>query len=367
MAKQAATTRTVNKPAAVAPPARRQAAPSAPPPVQRPAAAPAPKPQHADVAGTTRPAAKVSTSKRYEFGDPNVKGGFSDRPEMFKGKPGYTYRIRIVAMPQSFFGSYVENKADPSKSFFCPSRAPYDVAEAAYQGDDEASKRAAEACPLWERGYKIQQKFICGIYVVERSDSKGRTEKVRQFVPWSFGGERYKAFGNIVAALPARPDGRPGSIRSIEILAQCTDDRYQKFSLTPVMGESRMKWGEVWAECKDHFSGDNPDSDCQVIDDAVAPDDKRKMIESLDRAEGRGQGAVEEPDAPAPTARRAGGAAPARAPRQPDPEPDAGDPGAEIDAALEGLGGDEGGTYEEGDGGGVESGGDPEVDLDEAP
>jgi len=244
MAKQAATTRTVNKPAAVVPPPARRAAPPPASTAQRPAAAPAARP--AAVAGTTRPAtSKASTSKRYEFGDPNVKGGFSDRPEMFKGKPGYTYRIRIVSMPQAYFGAYVENKADASKSFFSPSRAPYDIAEAAYQGDDEAARQAAEACPLWERGYKIQQKFICGIYVVERSDSKGRTEKVRQFVPWSFGGERYKAFSNIVSALPPKPDGSPGSIRGIEILAQCTDDRYQKFSLTPVMGAPRMKWSEV--------------------------------------------------------------------------------------------------------------------------
>lgn len=301
-----------------------------------------PKPRASEPApaAPTRAAAGSTTASKnartFDFGDESVKGGFSDRPEAFKGKAGYTYIIRVVTTPVAYFGSFVENKSEPNKSFFMQSRADYDIAAEAYAGNAEAEQQAAEQCPLWERKMKIQQKFVCGIYVVAKEDKQGRRERVGQFYPWSFGGERYQSLTNLSRSLPSKADGSRTSIRAVEIRATCKDERFQKFDLMPVTtkADMQMSWAEVWEDVKQHFKGADHHSPCDKIEEFVAPDSKRDMIASLDRAAGVGENAVEEPDdAPPPRRAAAGkGSAPARRPAPPPPQDDA---ESALDACLE--------------------------------
>lgn len=285
-----------------------------------------------------------------DFGDESVKGGFNDRPEAFRGKAGMTYVIRFVTLPVAYFGSYVQNKSDPSKSFFMQSRADYADSEAAYNGDQEAESRASEQCPLWERKEKIQQKFVAGIFLVGKEDSKGRFEKVGAFYPWSFGGERYASLTNICRSLPTKPDGSRLSIKAVEIRAQCTDDKYQKFNLAAVTTASqiKMKWDAVWDEVKGYFEGDST-TPCDKIEEFLKPDSKRDMIASLDRAHGNSQDAVEEiEDAPPVRQNKRADAKPS-ARRAPEAEPEdvggGGDSASEdLESALEGLTGDDPGS-----------------------
>lgn len=332
----ASTTRPAQAPApskpAAAPPARRTAPAAAKPPAQPP----------------VRTGAK--NARAYDFGDETVKGGFTKRPEAFKGKAGMTYVLRIVTFPVAYFGSYIENKSDPSKSFFLPSRANYDDAKAAFDGDDDAAARASQDCPLFARGYKIQMKFVCGVYVAGRIDGKGRFEKSGTFHPWSFGGERYQNLTNLARVLPFKADGKTRvSMRSVEIMAACTDDKYQKFNLAAVTSKSDIKvpWAEVWDSVKQFFDGDTPDSKCDKIEEFIEPESKRDMIADLDRVDGNGAGQVEEPDdAPAPkpaarTAKPAGRASKPAPAADPEETGDDADTAAAIDAALGGLEGDE--------------------------
>lgn len=300
----------------------------------------------------TRTAQRNAQAK--DFGDESVKGGFNERPEAFRGKAGMTYVIRFVTLPVAYFGSYVQNKSDPSKSFFMQSRADYADSEAAYNGDQEAEARASEQCPLWERKEKIQQKFVAGIFLVGKEDSKGRFEKVGAFYPWSFGGERYASLTNICRSLPTKPDGSRLSIKAVEIRAQCTDDKYQKFNLAAVTTASqiKMKWDAVWDEVKGYFEGDST-TPCDKIEEFLKPDSKRDMIASLDRAHGKSQDAVEEVDdaPPARQGKHADAKLPAR--RAPDPDPEDtgenGDPvGDALESALEGLT-DDGSSSDEGE------------------
>lgn len=298
-------------------------------------------------AGTTGPAVRSKNARSYDFGDENVKGGYNDRPEAFKGKAGMTYIIRIVTTPVAYFGAFVENKSEPNKSFFMQSRANYEDAEAAYNGDEAAEARAAEECPIFARKMKIQQKFVCGIFIVGKEDQRGRYEKDGRFMPWSFGGERYQSLTNLARSLPTKSDGNRISIHAVEIRATCKDDRYQKFDLMPVTQKAdlKMSWPDVWEEVKQHFSGDDRTSTCDKIEDFIQPDSKRDMIESIDRASGGGSGAVEEPEDPAPRRDKPSGKRPAKK----DPEPDEDEGDSALDEALADVEEGSGDTEESGD------------------
>lgn len=350
MAKQAATQ---NKTPVKPPP---KIGPSGPvqPPARQSQAAP---PPHREPTRT-----KHVNAQAKDFGDDSIKGGFSDRPEGFKGKAGMTYIARLVTKPIMFAGAYVENHGDKSKSFFMASRAPFDIARAAMDGDREAEAQAKLECPLFEREYKVKPRFAVGIYVVCTIDGKGRPVQVKRFYPWTFAGERYQNFSSIAKALPTLNDGTRMTLQQCELQMTCIDDNFQKFNITPITSprDFKMTRKEVWAECSQFFDGDSPDDPCYLIDDTIAPDGKREMIASLDRAEGKGKGqAVEEVD---DRPRGRGNSTippPGRQPgrQQPESEPDGNDEETSkaIDEALGDLGG-EGGDPEPGggDGGGDE-------------
>jgi len=309
---------------------------------------------------------KARNARTYDFGDESVKGGYNDRPESFKGKAGITYILRIVTTPVAYFGAHIENSSDPSKSFFMTSRADFDTCAAAYEGDDrEAVARAAEQCPLWERQFKIKQKFVCGIYVVGKEDSRGRFEKVGQFFPWSFGPERYQSLTNVARSLPSKPDGSRVSIHAVELRASCKDDRFQKFDIVPVTSKNDMKmtWADVWDEVKGYFEGDDRKSVCDKIEQFLEPDSKRDMIASIDRAQGASQNAVEEPDDP-PARRSAPKSSPKSTPakaasRSGSAEEDS-EPESALDDALSDVEGDGSGEEASDDTG--ESSGDDDLD-----
>lgn len=295
---------------------------------------------------------KQTNAQAKDFGDETIKGGFSDRPETFKGKAGMTYIARIVTKPIMFSGTYVENHADKSKSFFMASRCPIDIARAAMDGDREAEAQAKLDCPLFEREYKVKPRFIVGLFVVCTIDGKGRASMLKKFYPWTFAGERYQNLTSIGKALPTLSNGDRLKIQQVELQMVCTDDNFQKFNITPITSarDIKMKASEVWAECSQFFDGDNADSPCYLVEETIAPDSRRDMIASLDRAEGKGRGqAVEEvEDRPRDrqSAPRQGGTTTNTQRRQSDPVPDTGndeETNRAIDEALGDLGGDGGG------------------------
>ena len=310
---------TVKPPAKVSPKASTPAAPKEEKPVEK-------------IKASAGSLVRSKNARTFDFGDDTVKGGYNDRPEAFKGKAGMTYIIRIITAPVVYYGAFIENKAEPNKSFFMQSRAKVEDAEAAYNGDDEAANRAAQDCPLFAKKFKIQRKFVCGIFIVGREDSKGRYEKDGRFMPWSFGGERYASLTNLSRSLPTKADGKRVSIHAVEIRATCKDDRYQKFDLMPVTSknDTRMPWDSVWEEVKQHFDGDDRHSVCSKIEDFIQPDSKRDMIDSIDRADGRGEGGIEEPDDEKPAARSS---KPGKKPA-PKPEPEESDEGGDEEGSA---------------------------------
>jgi len=295
---------------------------------------------------------KSSNAQAKDFGDETIKGGFSERPEGFRGKTGMTYIARIVTKPIMFAGAYVENHGDKSKSFFMASRAPFDIAKAAMDGDRDAETQAKLECPLFEREYKVKPRFCVGLWVVCTIDSKGRATMLKKFYPWTFAGERYQNLTSIGKALPTLANGDRLKIQQVELQMTCTDDGFQKFNITPITSarDIKMKSSEVWAECSQFFEGDSPDSPCYLIEETIAPDSRRDMIASLDRAEGRGKNqAVEEVDE-VPRGRQTQtrtSERPAqgqRRPAAPAQEPDGDEETTRaIDEALGDLGGNDGG------------------------
>lgn len=359
MAKQAAT------------PTRKPAAPTAPPPkVNAPARITPPqrKPDPHTAPAPEPVRTRHSNAVAKDFGDESIKGGFSERPEAFKGKSGVTYIGRIVTKPIMFSGAYIENAHDKSKSFFMASRANIEVAKAAIDGDEAAWNEAAQECPLFERGYKVKQRFAVGLYIVCTIDSKNRQAPVKRFYPWVFAGERYQNLTAIAKSLPTLESGVRMTLQQVELQMSCTDDNFQKFNIAAISSprDFKMKRTDVWEECKQFFDGETPDSPCYLIDDTIAPDPKRDMIASLDRADGKGKGQITEEvdDRPRQTA-PARGATHATAGRRPAPQAeevpdDGGD--AETTRAIDEALGDLG----EGEGGGEpanEAGGDGLDDL----
>lgn len=328
-------------------------------PVSPPARQPAPPPREAP------PRTKHSNAVAKDFGDDTIKGGFSDRPETFRGKAGMTYIARMMTMPIMFAGAYVENVSDKGKSFFMASRANIDTARAAMDGDESAWKEAALECPLFERDFKVKPRFCVGLYVISTIDAKGRETRVDHFYPWVFAGERYQNFTSISKSLPTLSNGTRMKITQCELQMTCTDDNFQKFNIAAISSprDFRMKYAEAWEKCSQFFQGDTADSPCDLIEETIAPDDKRSMMASLDRAQGLGKGqAVQEVDdhprgrtsQPQP-ARGGGTSVPARRPAaQPQAEEvgDDAETNRAIDEALGDLGGDGGGEPAADDGGG---------------
>lgn len=306
------------------------------------------------------PATKTpSHSRDYDFGDQTVKGGLRTRPEKFTGAQGMKYRIRVMTKPKAYFGASVRMKSNPEKGYFAIANADYDDCVAAILNNDaEALKRCRAADPLFARGYDVDQRFAVMIWIESQIDGKGRETSVQQFKPWPFGGERYADFTSKLMTLPEHPKnpGQKLPLNRVEILAECTDKKYQKFSMNIIPNAAsgmKTKYAEVWEKVKQHFDGDDPyTSTCSIMDEFLEPDSVKETNKSLDRMEGKGEAVDEDTDlagatdgaapAPATTAPKAGKPAGGAAPKQAKAEP-AKTPDAEAADDLDDLiGGDDG-------------------------
>lgn len=300
------------------------------------------------------PATKTpSHSRDYDFGDQNVKGGLRTRPEKFTGAQGMKYRIRVMTKPKAYFGASVRSKVDPSKGYFAIANADYDDCYAAiFNNDQESLKRCKAADPLFARGYDVDQRFAVMIWIISTIDGKGRESEVNQFKPWPFGGERYADFTSKLMTLPDHPKipGQKLPLNRVEILAECTDKKYQKFSMNIIPNAAsgmKTKFADVWEKVKQHFEGDSPDSPCTIMEEFLEPDSVKETNKSLDRMEGKGEAVDEDSDlagatdggtaAPATTAPKAGKPAGGAAPKQGKAAEPAKTPDAEAADDLDDL------------------------------
>lgn len=277
----------------------------------------------------------TAQSARVPFGDKSIKGGMKTRPEHFKAKRNWKYRVRILTDPVGYFAARVENKADPSKSFMGLSLAPYAISLAASQGDAAAEAEAKKVCPLWAAGYKVERRFVSALWVISKIDDKGRETSENRILPFAFAGEKYQAITGILDVLPINPKtGQRIPLQAIEILATCTDETYQKMTFTPIVTAAQMK--TTWADTKAALASiladpNDPNSACGIIDDFIEPDDRRSMIASLQRANGSASSMADPLDAPSTGFPSVGSeslddllgetSAPAPAPSRPNPAP----------------------------------------------
>lgn len=300
-------------------------------------------------------ATKKANVRRIGFGDDSIKGGLKDRPEKYAAKRGRTDIVRVLTDPVDFFGSNVQFK-NQDKGFFALSLADPDDIMA---GD---TKKCAAACPLFKRGYRVDRKFAVLLWWQASKDAKGRETRVEKPIVWAFGKDKYEQLHHIWRELPSR-DGKKMTMRQIELAISCTDEGFQRLTITPKIEGQIGTLRAAREAVADLF---NPPGDlngeCELIAEFVEPEDKLRLEQSLDRAEGKGRFVDDDlgdPDAPAAdddggdesepvTPRRAKpGRGDGRASSKPraDAAPDDGDDGLDEDlsAALEDIEADDAG------------------------
>lgn len=223
--------------------------------------------------------------------DDNIRGSnFTERPEIYKGKQGYTDIVRIVTHPISHYVCSVNPKGRDAKGFTAVSLADHDdITEGIVDGNDrEARKRAEAACPMIERGYQVKRRFVAGIWHAFRIAPNGKRKRVGQFMPMIFDGGKYAHIRTIAKSLPAMRSGKQRPLHSVELQITCTDSQFQKmnFSLNPTPSE---KWEEVKEKLAEHFDDgwDITGNGCDLITALLEPDDRQRLIQSIERVEGK--------------------------------------------------------------------------------
>lgn len=218
--------------------------------------------------------------KQIDFDRDDIKGGYQERPEMYRGKRGRTDRIRVLTPPVSFYGARVEVA---NGGFFCISRADHDLIES---GDFKA---ASKQCPLFEQGYedRIKQRLCVLVHWISSTDGKGRKKRVDQILPWTFDPQKYRALKTIADNLPPGKDGKSRGLHVYELAVSCEDDNFQKLNFTAITSASMLecKFSESWDLAKEYF--DDPEdrrSRCSLVDESTAPESKPDILAALKRA-----------------------------------------------------------------------------------
>ncbi len=237
------------------------------------------------------PPNRPATSRVTDFSDPNVKAGFSERPERFSGVDGHTYRCRVMTLPVEYYGAQVKSLAT-GKGFFAHSDANIDDIIAALKDNDpEAFERCKQQCELFARGYQVGPRFAVLLYVA--SETAPRKVTVNRMWPWAFGGQIYNQIRQIVETLPPKPDGKPMPLASIELQMQCTDANWQKWTITPIVDKAMHvsnvlkvidEFAHEFHDPRNPARGGSP-----LVDEFIAPEGRIHMAASLDRAEGKGR------------------------------------------------------------------------------
>lgn len=242
------------------------------------------------------------TANRQRIGfddDKVVSNQRQDRPDRYSAKQGRQDRIRIVSPLTRCFGASIKNKVNADKSFFMYSCAdPEDAYAAVCEGDEAAIKRCEKQCPLFAKSYPVAERFACLIYLISSTDSRGKVREEGKIFPWVFAGDKYVQLRNVQKNLPINPKTKkPVPLQAIEILIDCTDDKFQKMQFFAVTDPASltMSYKDCLAACADEFDppGD-ANGTCQLIEDVIAPESKQNMLRSLERAENGGDD--EEPD-----------------------------------------------------------------------
>lgn len=266
-------------------------------------------------------ATSKTVKRQIGWDDDSIKtGGYIERPDKYTPKKGRTDRIRLMTLPIIYFGASVGGEGN---GFYGVSCAKYEDAYlAVVEGDEEALERCKKQCPLFERGYPVKQRFVALIWhISSEARAGGKATKVNQFYPYPFAGTVYEQIRDAAKSLPLNASGKKTDIRLVELQVTCTDDRYKKVTVIPIVEKRQHQttWAEAVEAAKDLFTEDSgnpmrlPDGDkCQLIIDTILPESRQSLLASINRVEGKESGGSEaETDEFATPARR--GKKPAKA------------------------------------------------------
>lgn len=225
----------------------------------------------------------------HDFGDPEIRGGFRERPQKFKMEQNRRYRVRVMTVPLSYLGANCKAAGGSDSGFFALSLAPFDVGIAAIKGDKAALAKAQQLCPLFERGYQIDRRWVVLLHVIA-TESRGRMTKLDQVLPWAFGKDKYAPLTEIVNTLRTA-DGRKIPLSRVELNILCTEAGYQKATITAITSRSQMicSYEESLAKCAHElYDPTNPDAGSPLLDDFLEPEPREDLVRSLNRLEGQG-------------------------------------------------------------------------------
>lgn len=224
------------------------------------------------------------TSKRIDFFDENIRGGYEQKPEKYRAKRGFTDRIRILTGLHTFYGTNVQTQKG---GFWLNSCAGVDSIEA---DDIEACR---EQCPLFKRGFDIKQRFVVLIHHISRKRGK-RTKRVDDFLPWVFDPGKYAQLRAIAKTLPTGKSGNRIPLQAIEIEIGCEDETFQKMTMASITQRSQMEFSfrESWEKAYDEGAVPSEDIDLDCLPEDVeaylVAESKREILAALKRAESSG-------------------------------------------------------------------------------
>lgn len=306
-------------------------------------------------------AAKTSThTRQMDFNDPNIRGGLTNRPEHYKAVAGRVDRVRLMTLPLTYLSASI-NPAEADKGrikgFNAMSLADLDDGLAAINGDAAALERCKAACPIFQRGYDVKQRFVVLMWWIS-SQQNGRSVKKDQLLPFAFAGDKYAMLRTIMSGLPINPQTKqPRALATIELdltINSKADEGFQKIQFVPIPGpdghqstykEAKERIQEVMVGDLDPSAAGYLAQECVLLTEFLELETRANLIRSLDRVEGKGgeqdefanNGAAPAPARPAaagrPAPARRQAPAPAPAPVEEAPPDD----GAEIDDGGLGL------------------------------
>jgi len=237
---------------------------------------------------------KAQHTEVVSWEDDSIKGSnFLERPDIYKGKSGYTDILRILTLPISHFICAVNPPNNrEGAGFSAVSLADHeDIKSGIVEGSDtDARKRAEATCPMVERGFPIKRRFVCLVHHVQRSDSNGRSKRINQFLPMVFDGSKHQHIRMIAQSLPTMASGKRRPLHAVELQVTCTDAKFQKmnFSLHPTQ---TAKWSEIKILADEFFAdGWNAQgTGCEMIEAVLQTDERQRLIASINRVLGKGE------------------------------------------------------------------------------
>lgn len=238
------------------------------------------------------------TAKTIGWDDETIKGGgFSEKPDIYKGRQGFTDIVRVLTLPKSFIICSVNPRGGgDGQGFSANCLAEHeDVLEGIIDGNDrDARKRAEDACPMLERGYPAKRRFVALIWHEARINPKGQRKKIQQVMPFVFDGGKYEHIRTIAQTLPPLKNGKRRPLHLVELQFTCTDNKFQKmnFSYSPTVS---TKWSEVKEKAGEAFDDgwSQEGESSELIRALLEHDERQRLVQSIDRVEGKGSFAEE--------------------------------------------------------------------------